>query len=192
VDLVEIILFESPVRLLVGFACVIAVVWVYGTRTEHSRRVVAAIALLVVLCIVMLIVQSAVVTDREAIRQTIDDIVDAAERGDAAFILSRIDAGYGGDGFDRKEISEWIDRALRIVKVSGVSLVGVDIDTQISPPSVEIRSHSLIEVRNAYTGPVFSTWRLEFANNPQGWKISRITPIAIGQRSVQGIRDLRF
>lgn len=177
------LLFESRIALgsLLGF--VLFWLLVYWRRSLNPRPLLIGL----VAALLMMIVQAAVVTQRETAAAVMD-------RVEAAIVRSRVDelepllaADFRYDQLTRSEFVEFVRTHLERVNVHTTGR------GTIQPPtgggdgrfSVEIPYLSRISTRE-FSGQVLPTrWRIEFVREGGEWRISEITPLEILNKPVR-------
>ncbi len=185
------LLFEDLVLLLVAEFIALAVVLALHRRrfTPESRRTVW---ITLGVCAVMLMLQFAVVTDRERLRSLVVELVDAVDEGDLSTIENavhpdgvRIGMGVDADNVSKLVFVQGCNIGLQINRIDeaqvGISRVEVGdgeatVDFRVN---CELRSDRWGEARS-----MPSEWRIRCMKTPEGWKMRQIL---IGELGIQAL-----
>lgn len=139
--------------------------------------------------LLLLVINALVVTDREAIRNTLDEIIRACQDADMTAMRRLFDDSFdAGRGCERDQALARIERALEHVRVGQVQFMTL----QIEPPNVKVESFCRVFVRpsDEQLALVKSSWTLEFVKRPNGWRLLRATPVTIMDHPVQHLIDV--
>jgi len=188
IDAIVNILFESPLKLalLLFFVLLICLILWRRQRTDRTRR-----ALLVALgvSLVLMIVQGWVTTDREQIRQIIDQLGNAVAQKDMAVIGAYIDPAYALHGRDHDQVLSRIDAALRRTDVDAPYLYNVKVTTDHDRGQANLTSIASVVLDGSSLGQIVSAWQLEFVERPAGWRVTGIDPVKVQGQSVGSLWD---
>jgi len=140
---------------------------------------------------VLFLLDRLIETDKEKVRKVIKAVGAAAEKGDWRACLQYISRGYRHDGYDYDDIvhvaEELATRAGTMnlmflstrVKVKGrAAVVTCDV---LSVPGGE---------NPRLPASARSTWTLSLRKEPEGWKITRVSPLKVGGHNVGSLKRL--
>lgn len=179
------LLFEDFWFLLAG--CV--VVWVvfatgYFFRLTRGWRRGAVFS--PVVFAVLLVINGLVVTDAEAIRNTIDRSIQACKNHDAEGLEPLIDEGFDTAGLSKGDLVKAAAGVFGRVQFKSIRMTGVQID----PPGARLAVWSDLAAAGQ-TGLVKTEWRLEFVKGGDGrWRYTSATPVRINNQPLADLVEL--
>lgn len=121
------------------------------------------------------------VSPEERIKATIDDIKDALETGNPEGVMEHISDTFSAQGLtadDIRMIAKQFCGAADTISIR-VRRTEVHISGDFASATVSVISRS---ENGRFYGP--SSWALDLAREGEVWRVTRITPLAIGQRPV--------
>ncbi|MBN1490949.1 MAG: nuclear transport factor 2 family protein [Phycisphaerae bacterium] len=183
------LLFESPWQL--GSLCfvVCAVLLVLWRRTGSAGRRQAFLIALAVSAL-LLMVQSLVTTDREAIIALLNELADAVAEPDLERIESAIDAEYADGRHDRNSLMARIRAALQRRMVERPSLSGFEVVVNGDAATAEFRASCDVRSGNSLVSRLPSRWRVEFIRRGEDWMVRSIDVLEVGLQNVGGFGQL--
>ncbi len=147
-----------------------------------------ALAVLGALALAMLL-NRYIVTDKKRIERTVQEMADAAGKGDIDLLFSHISADCGSEDMPRTRLrtlaEQYLGDASARVRIQwmAVNVSGAQARVQLSI------SGSTRQERPAWSGG--SEWAAEFRKEADGaWRVTNITPVRVNGRDVSGWRDL--
>lgn len=156
----------------------------YVRHTIHYKR---AMVFSLPVFIVLLTLNVVIVTDREAIRTTLDELITACRSGDAAALEHLIADEFSADGLDKHELLNAADSVFDHIRIDAVRLTQVLVD----PPALQGASIShILSQAGTDFGWVQSDWQLEFTKTADRWLLTSIRPLSIQLQNVNGIREV--
>jgi hypothetical protein len=171
-DVLRSLFFESIVLLVCVEMVAVAVVLArYRSWPTPGRRLTIWIALIG--CILLIVLQQVVKTDRERIQAAVRAMATAIDDGDVPALGDQIDGDFRDRNTDRQawlqEVRQWLQRwQVDEAKVGGFN-IEVN-DTQAVA--------SFWAVCNGRSGnqsdQVYSSWKLAFVRRDSGWKLLRV------------------
>lgn len=176
-DLIKLVLFESPAHLLVGTVLLLAVLgscWFFRPGKVTSWLVVGAM----LLGSVLLIVQHIVVTDRERIGRIIDELALAVDCEDVQVITDAMADDCRVDRMDKDELTDRLRTFFERAEIDDVKIIGTEIETDGDTASAFVKGHCRV------TGTEYpyehhpSSWSIEFERRGGTWLIHRIRHVA--------------
>jgi hypothetical protein len=179
IDFLRSLLFENVLLLMMAEAVAIAVVLaVRRRRLDGGTRRSVWITLAV--CLLLLIVQHLVRTDRERIQAAVADMARAIDEGDVPSLGEHLDSEFQDRGLDKKawlmdvrqRLQRWrIDEA----KVSRFT-------TKVNGDEAEVSFAASCDCRSGEQNQssVSSSWRLAFVRRDDGWKLHRVLAAKFG------------
>lgn len=167
------VLFESLPRLLV--VCVIALAVALAVhRTRYTRASRRGIWVTLAVCVGLIILQQVVVTDREALEQTVRIMARAVDQGDVATIADYLDENFQMGEVGREEFIRSVNQTLQVYQVDEARIYGVQSD--INSDAAEVKFGAYCDVR--HDGQLESNlpthWELSFVRRGQRWLLQRI------------------
>jgi hypothetical protein len=155
--------------LLVIVELVLMAIW-YSRRTAWSARL---LLLPVVLAGCVVAADAMVVTDRERLKQVVEEIAADVAGGSFDVATSYLDDSYQGFGGNKAGL---IDRGLaeahsrRIEKVKFTR-----VQTIFSGKTAEMDVTTVIHMRGDYAGSRPIAWKIYWVDLPEGWRIRGVT-----------------
>jgi len=187
IDLLKQVLLESPLKLalLVSFgllACLIA--W-RRRRTDQTRRVFLWAALA---SVVLFALQALVTTDREQIRNVIEELADAIDKHNISVVISHIDPNCRIIGrLANQDAHAVIEGQLKRIDADEPFLRNVTINTTGNDARVSLTAFCRAVVDGEPVGFISSVWRLQFGRRSHEWKVVAIEPVTIGGHPAAGL-----
>jgi len=177
---------EDTVPLLFVVVLAVVVMGIVWQRLQTPRALRVWIAGSAV-GVLLLIVQKLVVTDREAIEQTVRQLAFAVDASGIDGIAPHIDAAYDADTLDKSELMTLIEVTLKRVDVSNARLDQFKIEVAGDTGTASFRAISRLSGRGMEQ-PVLSFWEIEFARRAEAWRVTTIVPREINKQKVDGLR----
>jgi len=189
-DALSHLFFESPLELAILSVVMLLVAYAIWLRAESDRwrRRIWPIAL--ALIAVLFTIQSLVVTQREELSNTLDDLIAAVGRRDPAAIRPIIAADYITDEMDRAGLMSYIEAALEHVEIHDARAGTIQTDIDGDRATMEFSITATVRAAN-FADRIPSRWRLHWLRTPAGWRITQIEPLEIAGNPVHGLRSLR-
>jgi len=176
------LLFERPlllVPLLVVVQFVLIVIW-SRRRTPRARRAVLAGFFVAPLLVVL---QSAVVTDRERLTRACVALADACRRGDVPGFGRYVSpsfaaaAGPGQDPFTRSSLLEWLEHTLIAYRVEEPRLRAFEITCEGPHAVVRFEASCRVVTDRDIAPGILSRWELHFELRDGQWLVTDIRPL---------------
>lgn len=169
-DLIVRIFFESPmllftVLLLVEVAFAICW-WLRPTRVSAGLAVGGLFV-----GAVLLIVQHLVVTDREQIRELIENLALAVDCEDIRPIEAAIDSEYNADGMDKAQLLRRMREAFEHADIDDVKLVDTRIQAEGDHAVVNLRAHARVRSPDWPYDYHLSAWDIELVRRGSAWRV---------------------
>jgi hypothetical protein len=165
------LLFESPLQLMAVLILLESILLTWWWFRADRRAGIAMIGLLLVGA-VMLIVQHVVVTDREKIRQLLEDLALAVDSEDVRAFAAHIDEEYNADGLDKARLIERVATAFKEVKIDDVKLVNTKIKIEDDTATVNLRAHARVRGGDLPYEYHLSFWEVKLARRGPDWKVT--------------------
>jgi hypothetical protein len=169
--------FEDPTYVCAALA--IAALAMAAAWYERRRRtwLVGAAAMLV-LAAGLVVLERAVVTDRERILLAIDDIAAAVSRGDVDAAGKYVDESFGGWRGSKSVMLAYGRAVLAQYKVRKVAIAG-EVEVHLPQPTVaEVKVRTVVHLPEgdhvARSTPI--VWETEWIKRPEGWRVRRAQP----------------
>jgi len=178
--ILEHLFLESPGPLVALFGCVGLALLIMGNRRADPKLLRIGLGG-VLMAAGLWLVAHFVVTDREAITEATQAILDAVEAGDIAAVSAR-----GGDRAqllgpagevwrDREEMPDALRRAVDRYNVSSITVKRIDVWVDAKDVG-----HSQLDLRTgvgagSFSGPVQTRWQLDWQRDEAlGWRLDRV------------------
>ncbi len=152
-------------------AYVTLVVWL-RRRTPRARR---ALLLTLALCVVLPVIQQVVVTDREAIRGALGEMVAAVEAGEIEPIAARVARRFQVREIDREAFLAGVDRAMHRYHIERARLGGVEIEVAGDTATVRFTASGYV-TSDMYTGDAPTAWTARFVLIDGRWMLAEVEP----------------
>jgi len=180
------LLFEHFWLLLV--LCVVT--WAILAAIYTQRRTVVwqrTVVISLVAFALLLTMNGLVTTDREGIRQCIDQLVGACENADMAAFRNLVADDFDSDGMNKEAIVLAANDTFKLYRIQLLAMSR----SQITPPAAELTAFTKIFSRssNDELVPTKSTWELTFAKTPTGWKLRSATIKSLDGRSISTLHE---
>ena len=178
-DFLRQLLFESLPLLLAAQAVAIAIaVAVHRRRlTPGSRRGVWAT---LAACVLLIVMQRLVVTDREAIEVLVRGLVRAVDDGDMAAVEARVDDAFRSGPTDKQRLMAMMHQRLQQWQVNGARINALTIDVQGDSADVRFRVICDRTSQSHSQDTVPSLWRLRCARTDGRWRMAGIEDAQMG------------
>ena len=182
-------IFENSLPIWVGGALLVTIALVVYQQTR-AHWALGAVLGAIVLSGLLLAVERFIVTPREAVEQTLDDLAAAIETDDLPAVLTFIEPNAADVLADAQEIMPQVV----IEKCRVASELVIEVDEAAQPMTAVARFKALGDVtikRNNMRGGYFDTVEVRFTRDPQGrWLVDGYTPArdlrrAVGRRGAQ-------
>ncbi len=172
-DFLRLVLFESLPWLL-GFCALAVAVAVAVHRRRQTRASRRGIWITLAVCVGLVVLQYVVVTDREALEQTVRAMADAVDDGDVDAIAQRVDAGFRWGSEGREQFIQSVNQTLQDYQIDGVHIFSVKVRAEGDTATVSFRG--LCDVRRGADGPysVSSRWELRFVRRSGRWLLEGV------------------
>ncbi|MGD1000216.1 MAG: hypothetical protein ABSA67_05900 [Candidatus Brocadiia bacterium] len=152
------------------------------------NQVRIALAILGAMALAMLL-NRYIVTDKKRIERTVQEMADAAAKGNIDLLFSNISADFDTEAMSREHLKSLAERFLSDGSASGkiqwmtVNVSGAQARVQLSVSGSTRREY-----------PVWSgalEWAAEFRKEADGaWRVTSLTPVRIYGREISGWRDV--
>ena len=165
-------LFDSPIYIvLVGIILAIAV---GGAWTASGRKeLLYALGTVVGLTVIMLIAERLIVTDREAIRSTLNEIAHDVQNNDVAKVVSHI--AQGSTSLVQKAQGEMPNYDFTVCRVTKVHKIDVDANSEPRSAIVEfnVRVEGTFKAPGIEASGVYPRWvKLQLIRESDGkWRV---------------------
>lgn len=183
------VLLESPlllIPLLIVGLYVLVYVWA-RRRTKGSGWAVvvgfAAAAMLV-------IVQMAVVTDREQLIDTCNEMGDLVEAGRISALAQFIAPEFDEAGLDREGFLDRVDRARIDYAVSDIRLSNFEVEVDGSTATVRLAATCRVQAEGIIMDRQALRFELEFRRSGDQWQVTSVERLRSGLGAVGRLRDV--
>ena len=165
------LLFEDLALLLLAEAAALAVViGIHRSRmTPRTRRLVW---ITLALCVVLVVMQHVVVTDREAIRATIEDMARDVVDGDVASLGEKLDERMTlGPIKGKGAVLHHAHLTLQEYDVRNARVSAFEIDLENRLAQVRFQAVGDIHGRQTEGFRTPMLWKLTMVRSPRGWRV---------------------
>lgn len=178
-DLLNTLFFENIILLLCFEVVAIAVALaIYRHWPTPGRRLGLWITLAV--CLLLIVLQQVIETDRERIQAVVVMLVDAADEGDIVTLGQNIDIDFQDRGMDKARWLEDVRQRLQYAQIDQAKVGGFKIDVDGDTALASFWASCHWRAANQLESNVVSTWKLTFKRRDDGWKLHRIVSGKIG------------
>lgn len=189
-DFLQQVFFESPLWLAV-FSFLLFAAALFGRRRLPPRLARDAIPVVLVVIVVLFIVQTEVVTERESILKELDAFVDAIAREDAAGMAKAIGEGYDSEGLDRAGIIEYLTSALESVDIYDTRYRRLDVTVKGNRADMFLAALATVRLWSRPGEYHTGRWRIGWAKEADGWRITSIRPEMLDTAPIDSLRRIR-
>lgn len=192
-DFLQALFFESPIRLAILAFVLLTAALVARRRytdTWGSRAVPGAVALVVLL----FVLQWAVVTDRERISRATDRLIAAVEGADSAALADLFSDAYDSEGMDKAAIIEFIETALKRVRIYDTRTHRRDITVDGRTAELILAARATVSVGGDVGQLHWGAWRLTWREEPDApdrWRITALQPRMLDGTEFTSLKHLR-
>ena len=188
-DLLELVLFESPLRLAAfSFAMFAAVL--LGRRRWSPTAARYALPVTLAIIVSLFILQTLVTTQRERILHALDAFTDAIEQKDLATLHRTLGTDYDSEDMDHEAIARFIESALESVDVRDVRLRRREVTIEDERAEAIIGGTATLRLRGGIGQIHVSRWRIGWSLEGDAWRIVSIVPEAIDGRPIHSLVTL--
>ncbi len=166
------ILFESPLKLLIALALMLAVLaTIWWFRPTKTTGWVAVGGML--LSAVLLIVQQVVVTDREQIALLLDEIALAVDAERLQAVGSALADDCDIDGMDKPTVLAELASAFERSEFDEIKVVRATITVDGDAAAARVRVHGRVRAPDWPYDYNMTTWEVQFVRSDRGWLVHR-------------------
>lgn len=178
-NLLRSVFLESVVLLLVVEAAAIAVVLaIHRSRMTAGTR--KALYGTLAVCVLLLVLQHLVQTDREQIEATVAEIAYAIDAGDVPAVGERLDAEFTDRGLDKAEWVEDLRQRLQRWRIDEAKVAGFNTVVEGDTATTSFRAFCDWRGGERTESSVLSAWKLGFVRRADGWKLQRVLSAKFG------------
>lgn len=181
------ILFESPWKLGMPAAVVCGTLLVLWRRTGSNGRRTAFLSAVGVSAGLFLL-QTLVVTDREAIIALVRDLAEAVESSELDRIEAAIDDSYRAGGLQRQTVMPAIRARLSHYSVERPRLWNFRVEVRGDEATTRFQCLCDVRTEGALVS-ILSEWSLELVRRQDAWKVRAIEAITINGQRARGLGD---
>lgn len=189
-DFLTNLLFESPLKFGALAILVCGTLLVMWRRTGSDGRKNAFLGALAI-SLVLLVVQSVVVTDRETITGLLCELASATEKPDLAAIEGALDDTYALGPLTRKTVMPAIQAKLTRNAIERPRLWNFTIDVRGDEATAHFNASCDLRTEGALFPTTLSEWRVKLVRRETGWKIQAIEALRIAGLGAGGLGELR-
>ena len=185
------ILFESPTWWLViwGLTMLVLLIgWARGSAKAWTRALLVAIVLLPA----VLLLQSAVTTQREQIIAGCNVLAEAVEAGDLPAIRARLAADLDAEGLTRDDLLRKVESVLTRYHVSDARLSDFAVEfPQPDQARVRFRAACTPTTEQDFLQRLLTVWDLTWRRTSTGWEVTRIAVVESPLSPIKSLRQVR-
>ncbi len=189
-DFLQQLFLESPVRLGI-FGFILLAIALFARRryldTFGPRLVPATLAAIALLFTLQLFV----VTDREEILSTMDELVAAIEVKDFAFFDRVISEQYESEDMGKAEIVGFIRGTLDHVKIYDTRLHRRDVTVTDDRAEMILAARATISIDGGVGQMHWGNWQIGWHQEGDAWRIIAIRPLMLDAQEIRGMKNLR-
>jgi len=151
-----------------------------------TRERLVLIGVVVVAALAGLLIELAVVTDRERIERVIGEMAEAAARADVPRLFAYVSEDYSDRDISRDALRVLTDAVFNHYGPIRVSVRRMSVNVVQDTAAVELSVWAEDGAGALYGS---SSWALEMAREPDGaWRVTRAVPLRIGGTELDGWR----
>ncbi len=169
-DRLSILLFESPLQLLAVLILIeatLVTVWWFRSTPRNAWLIVGGLFVSAIL----LIVQQVVVTDREQIRQLLEDLALAVDCENIEPIAAATDEEFLGDDMNKAKLLERVRTAFERAEIDDVRIMETRITLQGDSAEVYLRAHCRVRAPDWPYEYYISAWDLQMIRRGHDWRM---------------------
>jgi hypothetical protein len=178
---------ENAVVIWVGGAVFVTLAFVVYSQLRTTTALLAILAVVLVTA-ALLVAEYLIVTPREAVAQTLNDLAAAIEADDLPAVLRFI----APDSKTVRGDAESLMPLVTVEKARIVSTPQIDVDESTQPATATARCQGLVDVtikQNGMKGPYLDRVEIHFIRDGDRWLIKSYKPEKDWQRAASGKRN---
>lgn len=179
VDFFRTLFLESFVLLLIVEAAAVALALALHRR-RFTRGTRFGVWLTVLGCLILLVVQHVVQTDREQIQAAVTQMARAVENGDIPTLGRHLDHSFVDRGMDKTAWLADVHQRLQRWRVSEAKVSGFTTEIEGNDATVSFRARCDFRSGDQAPQMVFSTWELDMVRREDGWRLHRVRSAKFG------------
>jgi hypothetical protein len=158
--------------------------WAYQRRT---RKLILMAKIVPALFAFLLGLNLWVITEREALRARLDQLVEACEKGETNEIGAMLDEQFTAQGLTGEDLIHQLKDVFNRLKFPRVILLEVE----NRPPVVNLSTAvDVVSTTGHDYGRVFSSWELTFIKRSTGWYLYELKPVNVQFKPMTNIREV--
>jgi hypothetical protein len=162
---------------------------IYLSAQRRTTFWVVAAKIVPVLFTFLLIVNICVVTDREAIRAQLDQILSSCTAGDVARLGKLLDEDFSASGMTKQEFLAQAKEAFSRLTLGQISLSDVVMNPHRHSVRLASYTHLLARGGNDF-GWIRSDWELTFQKRDKTWLLHDVQPLSLYLQPIKDMRDI--
>lgn len=178
-DFLRTLFLESFVLLLIVQAVAVALALALHRR-RFTRRTQRGVWLTILGCLILLVVQHLVQTDRERIQTTVTQMARAVEDGDIPALSRHLDGSFVDRGMDKATWLGDVRQRLQRWRVSEAKVSGFATEIDGNDATVSFRARCDFRSGDQAPQMIFSTWKLDMVRREDGWRLHRVQSAKFG------------
>lgn len=182
--------FESPIYLgIASFLLFGLALLVRRARRETLGRWIAPAT--VGLIVLLFVLQSFVVTQREHILAATDQFIAAVENRNISALRAIISESYESEGMDAAAIIAYIDDALERLSIYDTRTHRRDVTVDRNRAEMLLAARATVRIGGDVGQMHWGSWRLGWSRDRDAWRITSIRPIMIDGIEFRSLGELR-
>jgi hypothetical protein len=142
--------------------------------------------------VVALLLNRIIVTDKKRIERTVQQMADAAAKGDVELLFSHVSADYQDEIHSRTELKSMVAAFLGHSKLVNPKIQRLTVNISGTLAHVEVSVSGAVEIGGYRVPTGVSEWSAEFRKEAdRAWRVTSIAPIRIEGKEVSGWHDLK-
>jgi len=180
-------LFFEDFWLLLLLAIVVSGGLIYWAYQRRTKRLILMAKVIPCIFAFLIGLNLWVITEREALRQQVDRLVDACERGDVIEINAMIDTQFTAQGMAGEEFIQQLKDVFERLKFPRIILLEVETKPKVVNISTAV---DVVSTSGHDYGRFFSRWELTFIKRSTGWYLSELKPLSVQFKPAANIREV--
>jgi hypothetical protein len=128
------------------------------------------------LLIVLPVVQWLVVTDREAVRQSLTELVNSVQQGDVSRFSTHVAEQFQAGTVDREQFLDRVESAMNRIRIENAKLKFEEVTVANDNAIVRMRVFCRVIAENDWEPNAISAWEIELAKEDDAWRIISLQP----------------
>ena len=179
--------------LLLGIGVVASIAAFYLAVQRRTKACLLAAKIVPAVFVILLVLNWFVVTDREAVKIALDQLIAACEAGDTKALGALIDDQFSATGMSKRQFLDAVAPVFTQLKIENVYLQGLENNPATAPAPAVVRFTAWADIvgnTGGKYGKVQSAWKLTFQNRDNTWLLYDVQPISVNFQPINDVRQV--